>query len=91
MDEQTTREFILEYLLEHGETPLCEFDFTRAGRKAVSNELLRMHQEGTLDRRKINSKFSYSIRDREDFYVNNEPGYAYYLRNLPREINHESR
>jgi hypothetical protein len=87
MDESTTREFILEYLLEHGATPLCEFDFTRVGRKAISNQLIRMHQEGVLDRTKVNSKFSYSIRDREDFYINNEPGYAYYLRNLPRNTN----
>jgi hypothetical protein len=91
MDEHATRKFILEFLLENGRTPLCGFDFTRAGRKAVSNQLIRMYQEGILDRQKIDSKFFYSIRDKEDFYVNNEPGYAYYLRNLPRDINHESR
>jgi hypothetical protein len=91
MDEGTTRGFILEHLLENGRTPLCGFDFTKAGRKAVSNQLIRMHQEGVLDRKKVDSKFYYSIRDREDFYLNNEPGYAYYLRNLPRSDNHESR
>ena len=89
MEEHETRTKIMEYLLENGETPLCEFKIQGTTRKAISNHLLRMHQEGTLDRRKINSKFSYSIRDKEDFYVNNEPGYAYYLRNLPREMNHE--
>lgn len=89
MDEHVTRTRIMEYILEHGETPLCDFKLPGTTRKAISNHLLRMHEEGTLDRRKINSKFSYSIRDKEDFYVNNEPGYAYYLRNLPREMNHE--
>jgi hypothetical protein len=89
IDESTTREFILEFLLENGATPLCKFDFTKAGRKAVSNQLMRMYQEGILDRTKSDSKFAYSIRDREDFYLNNEPGYAYYLRNLPRSAVHD--
>ena len=86
MDEHATRILITDYLLENGETSLCEFAFEGIGKKAISNHLLRMHQDGTLDRRKVNSKFYYSIRDKEDFYVNNEPGYAYYLRNLPRDV-----
>ena len=89
VDDSEMREFILEFLLENGRTPLCKFDFTKAGRKAISNRLVRMYQEGVLDRTKVENKFAYSIRDREDFYVNNEPGYAYYLRNLPRSAVHD--
>ena len=89
MDETDLKNKILDFLLENGETRVRDVEIAGATKKTVGNNLIRMFETGVLDRRKIDKKFAYSIRDWEDFYVNNEPGYAYYLRNLPREMNHE--
>ena len=89
MDETDLKNKILDFLLENGETRVRDVEIAGATKKTVGNNLIRMFETGVLDRRKIDKKFAYSIRDSEDFYVNNEPGYAYYLRNLPREMNHE--
>jgi predicted transcriptional regulator len=80
--ELTTK--ILDFLLEHGETKSREVKVLNTNRKTMDNNLIRMFEAGILSRRKMDKKFAYSIRDREDFYLNDEPGYAYYLRNLPR-------
>jgi hypothetical protein len=80
---------ILDFLLENGETQSRDVEIAGSSKKTVGNNLIRMFESGVLDRRKVCKRFAYSIRDKEDFYLNNEPGYAYYLRNLPRNVQSE--
>ena len=87
MNETDLKDKILDFLLENGETKVRDVEIAGSSKKTVGNNLIRMFEAGVLDRRKVEKKFAYSIRDKEDFYVNNEPGYAYYLRNLPRNTN----
>ena len=89
MDETDLKNKILDFLLENGETKSRDVQVVGSSKKTVGNNLIRMFETGVLDRRKVDKKFAYSIRDREDFYLNNEPGYAYYLRNLPRNVQSE--
>jgi predicted transcriptional regulator len=91
MNDTELRDKILDFLLENGETKSRDVHVVGSSNKTVGNNLIRMFDAGVLSRRKVDKKFVYSIRDREDFYLNNEPGYAYYLRNLPREMSHEQR
>ena len=87
MNETDLKDKILDFLLENGETKVRDVEIAGSSKKTVGNNLIRMFELGVLSRRKVEKKFAYSIRDSEDFYVNNEPGYAYYLRNLPRNTN----
>lgn len=89
MNDTELRDKILDFLLENGETKSRDVYVVGSTKKTVGNNLIRMFDAGVLDRRKVDKKFAYSIRDREDFYLNNEPGYAYYLRNLPRNVQSE--
>jgi predicted transcriptional regulator len=91
MNDTELRDKILDFLLENGETKSRDVHVVGSSNKTVGNNLIRMFDAGVLSRKKVDKKFVYSIRDREDFYLNNEPGYAYYLRNLPREMSHEQR
>jgi hypothetical protein len=91
MNEKDLANKILDFLLENGETKSRDVKILSTNRKTIDSNLIRMFETGILSRRKVDKKFAYSIRDREDFYLNGEPGYAYYLRNLPREVNHEIR
>ena len=91
MNETTLRTKILDFLLENGETRARDVEIAGLTKKIVNNKLISMFDSGILDRRKVEKRFAYKIRDREDFYLNDEPGYAYYLRNLPRNTNYESR
>jgi hypothetical protein len=91
LNDTELRDKILDFLLENGETKSRDVHVVGSSNKTVGNNLIRMFDAGVLSRRKVDKKFVYSIRDREDFYLNNEPGYAYYLRNLPREMSHEQR
>jgi len=84
MNEKDLTSKILDFLLENGETKSRDVKVLSTNRKTVDSNLIRMFEAGILSRRKVDKKFAYSIRDREDFYLNGEPGYAYYLRNLPR-------
>lgn len=84
MNETDLKNKILDFLLENGETRVRDVEISGATKKTVSSNLVRLFESGALSRRKVEKKFAYSIRDSENFYVNNEPGYAYYLRNLPR-------
>ena len=87
MNETDLKNKILDFLLENGETQVRDVQIAGATKKTVDTNLVRLFESGVLSRRKVEKKFAYSIRDKEDFYVNNEPGYAYYLRNLPRNTN----
>ena len=89
MNDTELRDKILDFLLENGETKSRDVQVVGSSKKTVGNNIVRMFDAGVLDRRKVDKKFAYSIRDREDFYLNNEPGYAYYLRNLPRNSQSE--
>jgi hypothetical protein len=84
MNETDLSTKILNFLLENGETRSRDVKILSTNKKTIDSNLIRMFETGILCRRKIEKKFAYSIRDREDFYLNGEPGYAYYLRNLPR-------
>ena len=87
MNETDLKNKILDFLLENGETQVRDVQIAGATKKTVDTNLVWLFESGVLSRRKVEKKFAYSIRDKEDFYVNNEPGYAYYLRNLPRNTN----
>ena len=89
MNETELRNRIVDFLLENGETQARDVAIPQIHKKTINSNLIRMFESGVLSRRKIDNRFSYSIRDSEDFYVNNEPGYAYYLRNLPRSAVHD--
>jgi len=91
MNETELRTQIVEFLVENGETQARDVAIPQIHKKTINSNLIRMFESGVLSRRKVDNRFAYSVRDSEDFYVNNEPGYAYYLRNLPRSVNHESR
>jgi len=75
---------IIALLVEHGELPLNKVVIPYVSPKTVSSNLTRMFESGVLTRRRVNSRWAYSVKDHEPCYLNGEPSYAYYLRNLPR-------
>jgi hypothetical protein len=86
-----TQQEVLDYLLENGPSQISDFGFDKKPAAVLGKQLFRLYKDKELSRRKVDNKFVYRIRDKETFYLNDEPGYAYYLRNLPREVHHESR
>ena len=85
---------IIELLTSRGELKTSDIKIPGANSKTLSSNLIRMTAAGILNRRLVETpksqQWAYTLIRTDTPYLRNEPDYAYYLRTLGRNDEHQS-